>query len=386
MKHLAIPLLLAAVGTATAQNVGIGTSNPTRAKLEVHGVAGTGATSAIFGADGQGISLQRNWPAIGFNQYNSGLGRYLTAGHAAALYLNPTSGGLYFDLYSSGPANGGVFGTVRPLSLFSGGNVSVRNAPNLGTLTVARGTSGGGTAVFMGTTNHSRFNYATNEHTYIRGGRPGSYVYLNDIAGGKVLVGQFSGGSRLGINSANPVYTLEVVQTANRGLLLISPEVGFHNWEVHSQEYSRNRSTCLEFKYDDAIKGWFRPTDGGYTQNSDRRLKTRIEPLGATLPRLLQLQPVRYQLQYHNPDNQLTYGLIAQDVQPLFPELVEVRPDAQGSYDGLKELYGINYAQLGVVAVKAIQEQQLLLGQQSQEIAELKTRLAALEQQLTKRR
>lgn len=53
----------------SAQNVGIGITNPVRAKLEVFVVAGAGATSAIFGTDGTGISLQRNWPTISFNQY-----------------------------------------------------------------------------------------------------------------------------------------------------------------------------------------------------------------------------------------------------------------------------------------------------------------------------
>ena len=42
-------------------NVGIGTTTPTRAKLEVNGVGFGGATSAIFGGDGTGISIQRNW-------------------------------------------------------------------------------------------------------------------------------------------------------------------------------------------------------------------------------------------------------------------------------------------------------------------------------------
>src|SRR5690242_19737063 len=53
-----------------SQNVGIGIDNPIRAKLEVNGAAG--ATSAIFGGEGAGISLQRSWPSVGFNQYYTG--------------------------------------------------------------------------------------------------------------------------------------------------------------------------------------------------------------------------------------------------------------------------------------------------------------------------
>ena len=56
-----------------AQNTGIGTSTPTKGKLEVVGVAGAGATSAAFGTDGTGISFQRDWPTIGFNQYRNSI-------------------------------------------------------------------------------------------------------------------------------------------------------------------------------------------------------------------------------------------------------------------------------------------------------------------------
>ena len=71
MKKIFILLIFFAISgkwfEVFSQNIGIGITNPTRAKLEVSGVSGSGATSAIFGTDGTGISLQRNWPTIGFN-------------------------------------------------------------------------------------------------------------------------------------------------------------------------------------------------------------------------------------------------------------------------------------------------------------------------------
>ncbi len=73
-----------------AQNVGVGTNNPTRAKLEVNGAVG--ATAAIFGGESSGISLQRNWPGIGFNQYYNGVSRYMANGYAAVQFLDPNSG------------------------------------------------------------------------------------------------------------------------------------------------------------------------------------------------------------------------------------------------------------------------------------------------------
>ena len=82
-----------------SQNVGIGISTPIRAKFEVHGAAGSGATSGIFGGESTGISLQRNWPTIGFNQYRDivtpgSQGKYMANGFAAIQYFDPTTGAM----------------------------------------------------------------------------------------------------------------------------------------------------------------------------------------------------------------------------------------------------------------------------------------------------
>src|SRR3982074_1574292 len=45
------------------------------------------------------------------------------------------------------------------------------------------------TAYFRGSLYMSRFNFSTDEHTYIRGGKVGSSVILNDVPGGKVGIG-----------------------------------------------------------------------------------------------------------------------------------------------------------------------------------------------------
>src|SRR5215203_6113466 len=86
-----------------AQNVGIGTNTPARAKLEVHG--SVGATSAIFGGESSGISLQRNWPGIGFNQYYNNGNKYIGNGYAGVQYLDPGTGGFSLDLFPNGSAD-----------------------------------------------------------------------------------------------------------------------------------------------------------------------------------------------------------------------------------------------------------------------------------------
>ena len=63
------------------------------------------------------------------------------------------------------------------------GAVGIGVAAPTATLEVARGTAAIGTAAFQGTDRTSHFSYATDEDTYIRGGKASSNVLLNDNGG-----------------------------------------------------------------------------------------------------------------------------------------------------------------------------------------------------------
>ena len=69
------------------------------------------------------------------------------------------------------------------------------------TLDVSRGDAPGGTALFRGSSRISHFNHSTDEHTYIRGGKAGSNVYLNDDAGNVAIGGTDPQGNKLFVNS-----------------------------------------------------------------------------------------------------------------------------------------------------------------------------------------
>ncbi len=85
--------------------------------------------------------------------------------------------------------------------LIPNGKVGIgNNSPNA-SLAVNRGTGVDGTAAFFGTTHVSHFNYATNEDTYIRGGKDNSKVYLADNPGGAVGIGtSTTAGYKLAVN------------------------------------------------------------------------------------------------------------------------------------------------------------------------------------------
>jgi hypothetical protein len=104
---------------------------------------------------------------------------------------------------------------------------------------------------------------------------------------------------------------------------------------------------------------------------SDRRFKRNITALGPVLNRFAALQPVRYYWRaaefpdQHFGDSQ-AYGLIAQDVEQVLPELVVTRTDGYKAVD---------YSELPMLTIQAVKELKA-------ENDELKRRLADVERLL----
>jgi len=85
---------------------------------------------------------------------------------------------------------------------------------------------------------------------------------------------------------------------------------------------------------------------GEVTAYSDARLKHDIEPTGEALEKVRKIEVVDYRLNSDRSEK-LRTGVIAQQIQPLFPQFVE------GSED---DYFSVNYEKLVSVAIKAIQE------------------------------
>jgi hypothetical protein len=177
-----------------SQNVGVGILNPTLAKLEVSGVMGTGNTSAAFGIDGAGISFQRNWPGIGFNQYQDNVspGKFMANGTAHALFLNMVDESFAFYKLGFGSKNQLTNEPLPTLTLFKSGTVGIGEVTNNQfSLWVSRNylVESGITASFLGTQYNSHFAKGANEDTFINAGKDNGKVFINDIVGGNTLIG-----------------------------------------------------------------------------------------------------------------------------------------------------------------------------------------------------
>lgn len=104
---------------------------------------------------------------------------------------------------------------------------------------------------------------------------------------------------------------------------------------------------------------------------SDLRLKTNIEPMTNTLAKFAELRSVRFNWKDTAAHGDETHiGLVAQEVETVFPELVST------AADGLK---GLSYSGISAALVSALNEQQAQIKVQQQEIDALKKRLNRME-------
>jgi len=123
----------------------------------------------------------------------------------------------------------------------------------------------------------------------------------------------------------------------------------------------------LELAVNGSLRGTFNDVNGNYTAVSDRRLKTSITPLpNDILTKVMALNPVSYLFKDQKNDKE-SIGFIAQEIELIFPGLVHKHAQKDD-----EQLLSLSYSEFGVIAIKAIQEQQRLIEDLEKEIMEVK--------------
>jgi len=136
--------------------------------------------------------------------------------------------------------------------------------------------------------------------------------------------------------------------------------------------------------------------NGGYTGSwsnlSDIKFKKNIRPMEGILDKIMKLQPKTFEMRtdefsFMGLNEGTQYGLIAQELVEVFPELV-----SQGHHPGETDREtretiheGVDYTQvdyipLTSILVRAIQEQQQMIDSQQTQIEELKTEIEKLKE------
>jgi len=164
-----------------------------------------------------------------------------------------------------------------------------------------------------------------------------------------------AGDNKIGVNESLPTAMLHIKQygASEEGFAIENDgNTNTWSWEVGTND--------LNLAFNGANVGYWDDATGNYVATSDSRLKKDIKEIKKSiLPNLLQLKPVTYHLLHTKSNDVKNMGFIAQDVQKYFPEIV---------YEQENGYLSLHYPDFGVLAIKAIQEQQ-------KEIEDLKQQL-----------
>ena len=138
--------------------------------------------------------------------------------------------------------------------------------------------------------------------------------------------------------------------------------------------YVSSLDSSLNFYSNGSLRANIDRVTGVYSALSDRNRKKNIQPMKSVLETVLQLPAYSYNYLDSKDTDRRMLGFMAQDVQPFFPELVYQRYDR----DIAKPLLTMDYSGLGVIAIKAIQEQQKQIEEMKKENIDLKEKMEAL--------
>ena len=139
---------------------------------------------------------------------------------------------------------------------------------------------------------------------------------------------------------------------------------------------SSNHSDAFKVMFNgDATVSKDLTVNGVVNTSSDARLKTDIMSLGGTLTKLLLIDGKSYTTK---KDGRQTIGVLAQDIQEVFPELVTTDDN---------DMLAVNYQGLVPVLINALKEQQVeidKLKEQEAKVKEQEVKLQAQEERLAR--
>ncbi len=334
--------------------VGIGTSNPNAAaKLDVVGDINTSTQYRIGG--------NRVFSIAGTDNTFAGL---------AVGLANTTGAGSSFFGSAAGQAN--TEGTFNSFFGSAAGQANTTGAVNsfFGRATGSANTTGCCNSFFGGATGGSNTTGHSNSFFGFGAG-------LSNTTGLRNIIIGYLAGSALVSGSDN-------IYVATDGAANESGTIRIGTQGTHTSSFIAGISGATSAS---GVNVLINSNGQLGTLTSSRRYKQDIRDMGNTSLRLMQLRPVSflYKPEYVNGDRTLQYGLIAEEVANIYPELVTY------AEDGKPET--VRYHFLNTMLLNEVQRQQrhiqtqdhqlasqlLKVARQSQQISDLENRLHRLE-------
>jgi hypothetical protein len=333
-------------------NIGIGTDAPT-AKLHIGGNQKIdGANTLEFGA---GNSKEINAGKIGYSTFTNGALDILGAGTTVA------SRQIKFWNEGGAEFNGNIgIGTPATYGVRLHINQdleALRLSGNQPYMTLFNGTT------FKG---YLRSIGADNIELGTAPGNTNGTLNLTSLGVPRLSI---NSSGQVAINGSPGIYfspNLSVTGSGYGGGLSIKNGPGGDEWYIRT-------NYDLGFTFNSVGKAFVDPVTGDWNAYSDINLKENILPYKPVLKHIRNLNVTTYHYKA-DKDNNRSFGLIAQNVAQYFPEVVSETKDKDG-----KKILGIAYGKTGVLAIKAIQEQQEIIEQQRERFESLEKRLALIE-------
>ncbi len=324
----------------TGGNVGIGTTTPSDARLVVGGVTRWDTGIGVTGASSGGVGLFLENKEAGGHKYSLFSGGTANSGNLKGGFglYDATAGDYRLMVDSSGRVGIGTASPDYPLTLQGdGGTYFIVKASNGAQQTLIGADAGGGMVSMM-----------TNHDLQLRAGGNSNKVVVR--ANGNTTL--LAANNPLNITAAwtaspDNVSNVSEISNATTG------------WQMLMIVGNRSGSSLRRVGIWDQL--W---VGGTLTNLSDLRQKQDITPLKDSLSSVLALRGVRFRWRAAGDDVPPSLGLIAQEVEGVFPDLVET------GADGMKTL---NYLGLIGPLVEAVKEQHAEIAELRAEVESLKS-------------
>ncbi len=345
-----------------------------------NGPKATGIASVSIGHSSQ--ALAENAIALGYNAIAN-------AANSVALGENTSASGFHAVSIGQGTIAGGDNSVSMGLSTTASGDNSLAmgtstTATQIGSIAIGNNAYAPGIgAISMGqyTTASASYSFAL-----------GRFNQNGDVPNGSATDRLFQIGNGTGINQRSNALTILRNGNVGIGNNVILPEYKLDVDGIIRLKYTtgytavlfnnaaNNPSTAIGNQSDNTIGFFFKQNDtwrfkvssngeahldgamfvNSLTETSDRRLKTDIRPISGSLKQLTNLSGYRYKWKEGNSREQI--GVIAQEVEKYFPELVTTKED------GFK---AVRYTGLIPHLIEAVKE----LDKRTEEVAALKKEL-----------